>query len=232
MFFPIKDENYTRSVPIVTLSLIGLNILVFIYQYFIGPLGFETYVKSYGFVPYRLFHASSSAIINLEARSKFSEIYNILTSMFMHGGFSHIIMNMWILYIFGDNVEDSLGKFKFILFYLLCGVVATLSHSIVHAGSEMPLVGASGAIAGVMGAYMILFPRARVVSIFIFIILIRIIKVPALLWIGFWLFLQIIYSPLGGPVAYLAHIGGFIAGVVLLFLLGSRKKGFRILSVK
>jgi membrane associated rhomboid family serine protease len=213
----------------MTIIIIGVNIAVFIYQYFVGTMGYDKYLMAYGLTPSKLFLGDGG---HLNLHGPFPEYLKIISSMFMHGGFLHIIMNMWVLWIFGDNVEDSMGKIKYLIFYLICGIAATLSHAIFNRSSPMPLVGASGAIAGVMGAYFILFPTARVVTLFWFLFIVRIIKVPAFLFLGFWFLLQILFSPTGGPVAYMAHVGGFITGIVLVFLFTNRQKGFRIISIK
>ncbi len=231
---PLKDENISRTFPVVTVSLIVFNFAVFIYQYFIGSAGFEYYVMSYGLTPYKLMGQAPVQMLEVRHIAQIPEFMKIFTSMFMHGGFLHIISNMWILWIFGDNVEDSMGKFKFLVFYILSGVAATLAHVFFNMNSSNPLVGASGAIAGVMGAYMILFPRAKVLTLIIIFIFIRIVRIPAAFFLGFWFLLQLLYSPIPGQqVAYLAHVGGFAAGITMVFFLAKRRKrGFRVISVK
>ena len=204
MFFPYKDDNPRILFPFVTYTIIGINSLVFIYQYFILPpdlLG--PIISTYALTP-----ADPS-------------VFTVFTSMFMHGGLMHIIFNMWFLWIFGDNIESVLGHKRFVLFYLLCGVGAALLQIQINTGSQIPMVGASGAIAGVLGAYLFRFPRATVHVLVILIIFITFIRVPAMVDIGFW-FLSNLTAGLGtlgieetGGTAWFAHLGGFVSGVVL-----------------
>ena len=204
MFFPYKDDNPRILFPFVTYTIIGINSLVFIYQYFILPpelLG--PIISTYALTP-----ADPS-------------VFTVFTSMFMHGGLMHIIFNMWFLWIFGDNIESVLGHKRFVLFYLLCGVGAALLQIQINTGSQIPMVGASGAIAGVLGAYLFRFPRATVHVLVILIIFITFIRVPAMVVIGFW-FLSNLTAGLGtlgieetGGTAWFAHLGGFVSGVVL-----------------
>ena len=204
MFFPYKDDNPRILFPFVTYTIIGINSLVFIYQYFILPpdlLG--PIISTYALTP-----ADPS-------------VFTVFTSMFMHGGLMHIIFNMWFLWIFGDNIESVLGHKRFVLFYLLCGVGAALLQIQINTGSQIPMVGASGAIAVVLGAYLFRFPRATVHVLVILIIFITFIRVPAMVVIGFW-FLSNLTAGLGtlgieetGGTAWFAHLGGFVSGVVL-----------------
>ncbi len=204
MFFPYKDDNPRILFPFVTYTIIGINSLVFIYQYFILP-------------PELLGHIISTYALTPAVPS----VITVFTSMFMHGGLMHIIFNMWFLWIFGDNIESVLGHKRFVLFYLLCGVGAALLQIQINTGSQIPMVGASGAIAGVLGAYLIRFPRATVHVLVILIIFITFIRVPAMVVIGFW-FLSNLTAGLGtlgieetGGTAWFAHLGGFVSGVVL-----------------
>ncbi len=204
MFFPYKDDNPRILFPFVTYTIIGINILVFIYQYFILPPDLLGHIIS----AYALTPADPS-------------VFTVFTSMFMHGGFMHIIFNMWFLWIFGDNIESVLGHKRYALFYLLCGVGAALTQIQINTGSQIPMVGASGAIAGVLGAYLIRFPRATVHVLAILIIFITFIRVPAMVVIGIW-FLSNLTAGLGtlgieetGGTAWFAHLGGFVSGVVL-----------------
>ena len=208
MFFPYKDDNPRVLIPFVTYFIIGLNILVFIYQYFIiqGAQLYENFIYTYALIP---------------ANPSFLTIF---TSMFMHGGFTHIIFNMWFLWIFGDNIESVLGHKKYLLFYFLCGIGAGLSQIQIDPESTIPMVGASGAIAGVLGAYLFRFPRATVHVLVILIIFITFIRVPAMIVIGFW-FLSNLTAGIGtlgieqtGGTAWFAHIGGFISGVLFNYL--------------
>tara|TARA_Y100000746_G_scaffold101863_1_gene86966 strand:+ start:66 stop:713 length:648 start_codon:yes stop_codon:yes gene_type:complete len=208
MFFPYKDDNPRVLIPFVTYFIIGLNVLVFIYQYFIiqGAQLSENFIYTYALIP-----ANPS-------------ILTIFSSMFMHGGFTHIIFNMWFLWIFGDNIESVLGHKKYLLFYFLCGIGAGLSQIQIDPESTIPMVGASGAIAGVLGAYLFRFPRATVHVLVILIIFITFIRVPAMIVIGFW-FLSNLTAGIGtlgieqtGGTAWFAHIGGFISGVLFNYL--------------
>jgi len=204
MFFPYKDDNPRILFPFVTYTIIGINSLVFIYQYLILP-------------PESLGHIISTYALTPAAPS----VITVFTSMFMHGGLMHIIFNMWFLWIFGDNIESVLGYKRYVLFYLLCGVGAALAQIQINTGSQIPMVGASGAIAGVLGAYLIRFPRATVHVLVILIIFITFIRVPAMVVIGIW-FLSNLTAGLGtlgieetGGTAWFAHLGGFVSGVVL-----------------
>ena len=197
MFFPYKDDNPRVLIPFVTYFIIGLNVLVFIYQYFIiqGAQLSENFIYTYALIP-----ANPS-------------ILTIFSSMFMHGGFTHIIFNMCFLWIFGDNIESVLGHKKYLLFYFLCGIGAGLSQIQIDPESTIPMVGASGAIAGVLGAYLFRFPRATVHVLVILIVFITFIRVPAMIVIGFW-FLSNLTAGIGtlgieqtGGTAWFAHIG-------------------------
>ena len=204
MFFPYKDDNPRILFPFVTYTIIGINSLVFIYQYLILP-------------PESLGHIISAYALTPATPS----VITVFTSMFMHGGLMHIIFNMWFLWIFGDNIESVLGHKRYVVFYLICGVGAALAQIQINTGSQIPMVGASGAIAGVLGAYLIRFPRATVHVLVILIIFITFIRVPAMVVIGIW-FLSNLTGGLGtlgleetGGTAWFAHLGGFVSGLVL-----------------
>ena len=207
MFFPYKDDNPRVLFPFMNYGIIILNTVIFLGQFLISgsdaQLGIAV-VYTFGFVP-----------------AEFNT-FTIFTSMFIHGGFAHILGNMWFLYIFGDNVESILGHFKYFIFYIVCGVIAALIQFIIDPDSQVPMVGASGAIAGVLGAYMIRFPRARVHVFAIIIMFITKFVVPANIVLGLWFSMQLSggLSSLGvdttGGVAWFAHIGGFVAGVATL----------------
>ena len=207
MFFPYKDDNPRVLLPFVTFGIIVLNVLIFLGQFWISgndPGIGKSLVYMYGFVP-----------------AEFNPL-TIFTSMFMHGGFAHIIGNMWFLYIFGDNVESILGHVKYFMFYLVCGIGAALAQFFVEPASQVPMIGASGAVAGVLGAYMIRFPKARVHVLAVIIIFITTFVVPAQIVLGLWFLMQLSggLGSLGvdttGGVAWFAHIGGFIIGVTSL----------------
>ena len=204
--FPIGDDNEARrSIPVVTFVLIALNVAFF----FIQLNGGETFLRQWAFVPARF------------AQNPAADWPTVFSAMFMHGGWLHLGGNMLYLWIFGDNVEDVFGPVKFLLFYLACGIAATFAQYYINAGSRIPNVGASGAIAGVLGGYLILYPRARVRCLWILIVFITTIVLPAWVLLGLW-FLSQFFIPTHSGVAWMAHVGGFVAGVALvrIFTLG------------
>ena len=206
MLFPYKDDNPRILVPYVTYAIISINVLTFVFQLNMGMVSSAAereFIYRFGFIP-----------------ANFS-IITVFTSMFLHGGISHIMGNMWFLWVFGDNVEGVLGHVKFAVFYIICGLAATMSQLFVDPSSTIPMVGASGAIAGVLGMYMIRFPHARVHVFAFIIIFFTTFRIPAMFVLGFWFFNQLTngLGSLGfdttGGVAWFAHIGGFISGVML-----------------
>jgi membrane associated rhomboid family serine protease len=211
---PIKDINPTERFAFVTFFIIVLNVAVFLYELALGPKAGAVFMNSFALVPQRLFSGvpGASGAVPVGA--------TLVTSMFLHGGFLHIGGNMLYLWIFGNNIEDSMGHIRFIIFYLCCGIIAAYAHALANATSTVPMIGASGAISGVLGAYLILYPRARVLTLVIFVLYIRMIEVPAMFVLGFWFILQFLSALLstgtGGGVAWFAHVGGFIAGMVLI----------------
>ena len=212
---PLHDDNPTKIIPFVTLSLIVVNVLIFFYQITLGVKGGGTFVFRYGAIPAVIFGHESLPHRIMAIPASFS----LITSMFLHGGFMHLIGNMWYLWIFGNNIEDAMGHGRFILFYVISGVVAAMTHAFTDPGSVIPMIGASGAISGVLGAYLLLYPRARVLTLVPIWIFIRLIYLPAVFLLGFWFLIQIYsgsISSAGGGVAWFAHIGGFIAGMVLI----------------
>lgn len=215
---PIRDSIPTRHTPIVNYLLIAANILVFVLMWLAGPRQ-EALVYEFALIP-----------LNLTTGIAIGDITDIFTSMFMHGGLAHIAGNMLYLWIFGDNVEDSMGPVKYLAFYLVGGVVASLTHILTNPGSQIPTVGASGAIAAVLGAYLVLFPNSRVQTFIPLGFFMRLTMVPASIVLGMWFVLQLFSGlmSLGGPdvggVAFWAHIGGFIAGVVMAKLLAGRRR--------
>jgi rhomboid family protein len=228
---PLKDDVPSSSFPFVTIGLIVLNVLVFLYQASIGmgsERAAEAFILEFGAVPCRVTGACT-------VPGDFpAPIATIFTSMFMHGGLFHVAGNMLYLWIFGDNVEDTLGHGRFLLFYLLAGVVAALAQIMVHPDSRVPMVGASGAVSGVLGAYLLLFPYARVLVLLIFGFFFRIVRWPASIVLGFWIVVQFLNGLItvsvaaggaAGGTAWFAHIGGFLAGMVLLFLMRPRRTG-------
>ena len=207
---PLKDDNPTSGKPIVTFFLIGLCVLIFLLQ--LGSQSYKTgqLFYSYGLIPSVLM-GHNLLPMDLYAVPAFVTIF---TSMFMHGGFMHLIGNMLYMWIFADNIEDNLGMSKFLIFYLLSGMGAAMTQVLIDTQSQIPMVGASGAIGGVLGAYLINHPNARVLVLIPFGFFSQLIKIRALYVLGVWFILQFISS--GGGVAYAAHIGGFVSGMVLI----------------
>lgn len=213
---PLRDDIPSNRRPAVTYILVALNIAVFIYQLALGRQG-QNFIIAYGTIPVRVLNGT--------------DLYTLLTAMFMHGGFWHILGNMLYLWIFGDNVEDVLGKFWFVAMYLLSGLAGSFTHIMIAPNSTIPMIGASGAVSGVLGCYILLFPRARVLALVPIIFFIRIMMLPAVFFLGFWIFLQIIYGlgNIGGGagVAYFAHIGGFAVGVIFGLIFKKRQQRFQ-----
>lgn len=214
MFIPIRDDNPTIRKPYLTVTLMVVNTLVFLYSVSLGSRGYDLFVIEFGFIPYEL--VTGKELTWQLAQSPYLTPF---TSMFMHGGWMHLIGNMLFLWIFGNNIEDYLGPVKFVIFYIISGLMAIALYTLFGPQSRVPLVGASGAIAGVMGAYMVLFPRARVTVLFIF-IFIQFLVLPAKLVLGIWFVYQLVMSftgsATGGGVAWMAHVGGFVFGYALL----------------
>jgi membrane associated rhomboid family serine protease len=210
---PLRDVIPSRTVPFVTVSIIVLNAAAWILEISMTPRELTQFLKVYGVVP-----------------AAFDPI-TLLTSMFLHGGWSHVIGNMWYLWIFGDNVEDAFGHCRFIVFYLLCGMTAALGQIIMEPTSLLPTIGASGAIAGVMGAYFVLYPRSRVLTL-IPIFLFDIVELPAIFLLGFWFLMQLVNAGAvaaaanagSGGVAFAAHVAGFLIGVVGVFVFKKREQ--------
>ena len=213
---PLRDINPTARFAIITLLLVIANTAVFLYKLTLGQTEGELFVSSFALIPARLFSAEVFYDKALPAAA------TILTSMFLHGGIPHIAGNMLYLWIFGNNVEDDMGRLRFILFYLLCGTAAAMTHALLNRSSIIPMIGASGAVSGVLGAYLLLYPRARVVTLVFFGFFIRTIELPALIVLGSWFVVQffsaLYASSSGGGIAWYAHVGGFVAGMVLIGL--------------
>ncbi len=213
---PYKDDNPTRTTPYITIGLIVINCLVFFYQMSLGITGTEKFIFEFGLIPLEL-----TRFQNFSHSQAIPPFFSLLTAMFLHGGLMHLGGNMLYLWIFGDNIEDRLGHLRFLAFYLLTGVLATLSHVFITPSSNIPMIGASGAISAVLGAYLVLFPKARVHTLIFFFYFIRVIRLPAMVVLGFWFVLQFLQgvsslSRVGGGVAWFAHIGGFVAGFILI----------------
>jgi len=205
---PIKDDNPRTGVPVMNYILLGINVLVYFYEMTLSPQELNAFILHYGAVPNEVMH--------------FRNMHSLFTAMFLHGGLLHLGGNMLYLFIFGDNVENSMGSFRYLVFYLLSGLGASMSHILIEPSATMPMVGASGALSGVLAAYLVTFPRARVlvlVPIFFFITTFRI---PAFIMLGFWFLIQLTsgLASLGlntsGGIAWFAHIGGFLVGIALV----------------
>jgi membrane associated rhomboid family serine protease len=221
---PIRDNIPSRRAPVVTWTLIALNTLVFLYELGLGPNELQHFTYLFGVVPARYSHPDWTRGLGVHI----DDYWPFLTSMFLHAGWLHIIGNMWTLWIFGDNVEDRMGRWRFLLFYLVTGLAAGLTHTFTNPESTVPSIGASGAIAGVLGAYFVLFPRAQIIVMFPIFFWPFFFQLPAFTYLLFWFLSQVFSGAVfdlgsqgGGGVAWWAHIGGFTAGVVLhrLFLL-------------
>ncbi len=219
---PLRDDNPTHIVPVVTYVILGLCGLVFLWQISLDPAGARTAVYALGVIPATLLQGAQLP----PGVALVPPTVTILTSMFLHGGLMHFIGNMLYLWIFADNVEDSMGSLRFVGFYLLCGVAAVLAQALPAPGSQVPMIGASGAISGVLGAYLLLYPHARVLVLLPLGFYARILHLPAVwvlgLWFGLQLLSQLAAPAGGGGVAFRAHIGGFVAGLLLIPLFKHR----------
>ncbi|HEU0141612.1 MAG TPA: rhomboid family intramembrane serine protease [Bryobacteraceae bacterium] len=211
---PLRDTQPSYSTPFVTILLIVVNVFVFLYEVSLDDYTRNAFISTWGMIPARF------------------EYTDMLTSMFLHGGWMHLIGNMWFLWIYGDNVEDTLGHWKYLLFYLLCGLAAAGTHAVTNLDSRIPTVGASGAIAGVMGAYLIKFPHSRILTLVVVFVFITTVEIPAVLILAYWFLIQLAsgmwsvgYSQLSqGGVAWFAHVGGFVAGVILINVMRTRER--------
>ena len=221
---PLKDDNPTSGRPIVSYGIIGFCILIFLAQLGLSQDELRDFTYSYGLIPSVLMGIDQLP----DELRRMSPIGTIFTSMFMHGGWMHLIGNMLYLWIFADNIEDDLGTLNFVIFYFVSGVGAAMSQVLIDINSQIPMIGASGAIGGVLGAYLINYPNAKVLVLIPFGFFSQLIKIRAIYVLGFWFILQFINSFLssssGGGVAYAAHIGGFITGVVLILFFNRRPK--------
>lgn len=230
---PIRDKNPSGTFPLVTIGIIAVNVSIFLYEISLGP-DLSIFLKQYGVVPLKVkhyFQVSDLTITNI--------FFPFISSTFLHGGFIHLIGNMWFLWIFGDNIEDKLGHLKYLIFYVVCGIIASSVHVIFNSQSNIPCIGASGAIAGVLGAYMVTFPYARIITIVPLFVFLQVIELPAIVVLGFWFIIQFfngaasITTSSGGGVAWWAHIGGFGSGIIIFYLIRilfvrtSRKRIYR-----
>ncbi len=226
--FPIRDTIPSRNPPIATWLLILINSLVFFFELGMPPQELEQFFRLFGLVPARFTHPGWAVFFGLPA----DNYWPFLTSMFLHAGWLHIIGNMWALWIFGDNVEDRMGPVRFLIFYLLCGLAAALVQWFTNPNSTVPTVGASGAIAGVMGAYFFLFPYSRVVVLAPILFFPVFFELPAITYLGFWVLTQVFGGTLSavipvGGIAWWAHVAGFAAGIALHFLFIRRGRAYR-----
>lgn len=226
--FPLRDENPTELLPFITLLVIAINVLVWIMVQ--GAGAGEPFLESlcaYGTIPGEVtgrIPVGTTVPLGPSHGCRVGglSVSTVVTSMFLHGSWMHLIGNMWFLWVFGNNIEDSMGHARYVVFYLVCGTLAATAHMASAPGSAIPTVGASGAISGIMGAYLVLYPRVRVHTLFFFFIFIRVIPIPAWVMLLYWFALQVLSGSAaagsGGGVAFWAHVGGFVAGVVLIKL--------------
>ncbi len=231
--FPIKDTIPSRNTPIVTWILILVNAVVFLFELTLSEHQLVQFFYLFGLVPARYTHPAWAMWVGLPVDT----YWPLLTHIFVHGGWMHIIANMWALWIFGDNVEDRMGPVRFLTFYLLCGLAAGAVHMLVNADSTVPSVGASGAIAGVMGAYFYMFPYSRIVVLLPIFFFPFFFELPAVIYLGFWALAQLFSGTFSvaapnevGGVAWWAHIGGFVTGMVLHFAFVKNKAAYRRLE--
>jgi hypothetical protein len=223
--FPYRDANPSRHFPIVTVGLIVVNVLAFFWELSLGPK-LESAILELGVVPQKWLPPRETAGLPLSQL-----VLPYFSSLFLHGGWFHLFGNMWWLWIFGDNVEDHLGHVRFLLFYLAAGLLAGVTHTVFNLNATLPAVGASGAVAGVLGAYLVLFPHARIQTLVPFFLYYEVVELPALIVLSFWFLMQflsgaaaIAVTSAAGGVAWWAHIGGFLAGIGLLFLLEPQRR--------
>ncbi len=223
--FPIRDSVPSRTFPFVNYALIALNLVVFFYELQLSGVGqLDPFLKSFGLVPARFL------------ADPLTQLPTVFSSMFLHGGWAHIIGNMWFLHVFGDNVEDNLGHVRYFFYYLLMGAGAAATQIAANPMGQLPMVGASGAIAGILGSYFVLHPGGRVLTFFVFVVFVRFVEIPAFFFLGFWFVMQAVngYGALTaqamrgemGGVAWWAHAGGFAAGFLLIFLFKRRKPSY------
>lgn len=217
---PLYDTLHSRRFPLVNWLLIGLNVLVFLYELSLSPAGLDRLTHIWGLVPATLFAHPAAVWMT------------VFTAMFLHGGWFHILSNMWVLFIFGDNVEDRMGGGRYLFFYLLSGVAAALLEVYILPASPVPMIGASGAIAGVLGAYLLLYPRARVASLVPILFIFTIIEIPAMIFLPIWFISQLfsgwlsLQGTAGSGVAWWAHVGGFVFGMATVALFARRRASY------
>jgi membrane associated rhomboid family serine protease len=221
MLLPIQDENPTYSKPVITVALLSANVMVFIYQMILGPAGEQLFIFGTAVIPYELTHFVDRTTFSIPStRYAYPAALlpfplTLFSAMFTHGGFMHLGGNMLYLWIFGNNIEDAMGHGRFFIFYMITGLGATMVHVLSDPNSTIPMIGASGAIAGILGAYFVLYPKAKIKTFVVLIIFIQIIYVPAVFILGFWFLRQIIGIG-SDDIAWYAHIGGFLVGMFLV----------------
>jgi len=221
---PLKDDTPCRTTPYVTVALIAANVAVFLYQLTLSPHGLEVFVYSTAAVPYEITH-----LTDIFPASAVPPPFTVFTAMFVHAGLVHLGGNMLFLWIFGDNIEDVFGHIRFLLFYLVAGAVASLFHILSDPGSLSPMIGASGAVAGVLGAYFLIYPRARVLTLVFLLFFVTVVRVPAVVFLALWFLIQVFNSGYSNGTAWFAHIGGFVAGGATVLVLAPHRldRGFR-----
>lgn len=222
---PLRDINPTYRFPLVTVAIIGLNVAVYLLELLFQVTGqLNLFIASYAVIPLELTQG-----VDLAPPSLHPAFLTVFTAMFMHGGFLHIFGNMLYLWIFGNNIEDNMGSVRFLVFYLACGIAATMAQVAVDPLSQIPNIGASGAIAGVLAAYLVMHPRAQVETLLFLGYFIRVVRLPAIVVLGFWIVIQLFQGVLSlgvaqaGGVAWFAHVGGFVAGLILVNVLRNRQ---------
>jgi membrane associated rhomboid family serine protease len=224
--FPIRDTIPSRTAPVVTWAIVAANVLVFLYQLTLSQEGTLQLFYLFGIVPARITQPGWAASVGFPGGAALS----FVTSMFLHGGLLHVLSNMWSLWIFGDNVEDRMGRFRYLLFYVACGLLAGVAHAVTNPTSTIPTVGASGAIAGVLGAYLRWYPHARVLTLIPIFLYPWFVHLPAIVYLGVWFLSQVASGAMsfgaaeagGGGIAWWAHVGGFLGGFLLCNVLARR----------
>ena len=225
--FPLRDDNPVTITPFVTWAIIAVNVVVFLYQICLAPNESQLFVYKFGSIPAVVVGGQHLPM----AAAAVPPVLTLVTGMFLHGGFMHLIGNMWFLWIFGNNIEEAMGHLRYFAFYIICGLLASIGNILAYPDSTIPTIGASGAIAGAMGAYIMLYPRARVWTLIFIIFFIKLMYIPAWIVLGFWIVLQFLNGSMAGAqnaggVAFWAHVGGFIAGILLVGLFKRREVRF------
>lgn len=214
---PIKDDVPSRTTPFVTIAILVLNVLVFSYELVLSQAELQEFVYRTAAIPYE--------IISLDDQAPTSMVpipFTLFTAMFVHGDILHLAGNMLFLWIFSDNIEDVFGHWIFPIFYIATGFIASMTHILMNSGSTIPMIGASGAVAGVLGAYFVLFPRANVMSLVFLFFFVTVVRIPAVVFLGLWFMFQVLSSAGGGGIAWYAHIGGFVSGALLVLVFRPR----------